>query len=175
MKGYQPYLMLLLLIFTRTALLGQDGFNDVLENYRKEHRLEGNYPYVYTLQTKGGVMIRYSLYFQSDSQFILATFVPDSNLIRERKYKNDILFTIVKDNVKSLLKGSQSSKLTADLQHKFKDSSYVLTQIGIRYGDLHFNHFENRLNEDCMAVSNKKIQEACTTIRQIAGVLKERI
>lgn len=173
MKTIRPYLLTCLLITGQAALWGQDGFNDVLENYRKEHRLEGKYPYVYAMQTKAGALIRYSFYYQSGKQYILATFIPDSNLIREKKFNQDFLFTLVKENEKKLVKGSQSPKLTADLWLQYRDTSYLLTQIGIRYGNLHFNHFESRLTEDCATISNSKIRDACITIRQIAGIFKE--
>ena len=55
----------------------------------------------------------------------------------------------------------------------FLDSTNIFTQLGIRYGELHYNHFQKFSNEDIEKQKNKKRKKGMETINQLYRILEE--
>ncbi len=133
-----------------------------------------NYVYLYkTLNRNPKKVLNYSM---KNKKYVLAIIDGDS-AVQEKAFISPNLFQIVYDNYSELLKLrnylNESFKVHKKFNDKILGSTNIFTQLGIRYGELHYNHFQKFSNEEIEKQKNKKCKKGMEIINQLYRILEE--
>ncbi len=156
------------------ALNGKAQEIDKWEQYLQDsvYKADDN-NYVYLYKTKGGVkqkLIRYSL---KGGRYIIATVYGDT-LADTKAVISPNLFQIVYDNyynLKELPKYLHNKKYSEYLHKQFHNNKVDFSQLGIRYADLHFNHFP-KFSAEQISKEKKNIADAMKIVNELYLLLE---
>ncbi len=132
-----------------------------------------NKNYIYLYYTKGGKLQKHLYYCTKKSQNVLSTNYGDSEIVNKIVH-NPNLFKIVNNNLKKIrkVKNFLSETEFVDFRKKFNDSTVIFTQLGIKYHDLHYNHFPKFSSEQIEKQKNNKRKEGMIIINQLYEILE---
>lgn len=169
------YLFLIIIVCYVESGLAQSGKRDIVKEYREANSLEGNYPYIYSYTTKGGIMKQHYLYYKKNKLYVLAFFEAGVDSVIEKFFQSDFLFKTVKQNLKPLIKLKNAKLNIEKFRKEFGDSSRYFNQIGIRVNRLHFNHFQQTDEMNLSSIKDDKEKEGLMVIKSIAAFFENQI
>jgi hypothetical protein len=168
-------LFLLLIVFC----LSKTSFSQRTEEwkqYLKDSVYNSDKPeYIYLYFTKGGKFLKTLYYYTKKSQNVLSINYGDSEIVNKIIH-NPNLFEIVNQNLKKIIKAKDfqtTQKKIKEHKGNFSDSSIVYTQLGIKYHDLHYNHFQKFTSEQIENQKNNKRKEGMIIINQLYEILEK--
>lgn len=126
------------LAISQTDTLKSTSWEDYFEKYKKNNE---DYNYIYYYNTKGGNRIKFFNYFKCNDEFVLTYKNFEDSTFTFTKFKSDILFNNLEKNL-DILKKFYRKFNPENSRKNFDDRTYNMIQIGIRFKNLHFNHFE---------------------------------
>ncbi|MFY7965739.1 MAG: hypothetical protein ACOVO1_12645 [Chitinophagaceae bacterium] len=126
------------LIFAQKDTLKSKNWEEYFEMYNKS---KDGYNYVYYYNTKGGEKIKSYHYFKCNNEFILTYKNYQDSTFSFFKLKSDTLFNYLEKNF-SIIKKFYKKFKPENFRNQFDNKDYNMIQVGIRFKDLHFNHFQ---------------------------------
>ncbi|MFN0081344.1 MAG: hypothetical protein ACKVOM_02410 [Ferruginibacter sp.] len=129
--------------------------------------------YIYLYKTKGGIrqkLIRYSL---KGCRYVIATVYGDT-LAETKAVVSPNLFQIVYDNyytLSELPNYLHNKKDIAIHRKEFMDKTVNFSQLGIRYSNLHYNHFP-KFSQDQISKARKNIADAMKAVNELYKLLE---
>lgn len=134
-----------------------------------------NKNYVYLFKSQGGKHLKNLYYSTKKGKNVLAIIYADT-LVKFKELDSPNLFQLVKDNyenLKDLAQYIQRNDLIKNSILGFRDGTKITNQVGIRYSNLHFNHFPKFTDEQISIIKEKGIEEAMQTINRLYAILEE--
>ena len=131
-----------------------------------------NYAYVYMYITKGGEKQKFYEYLLMDTLFKLIFENEIAKTFRDTTFKKDVLFEYL-DNSWDYIKKLREKHNEPNFKKDFIDKEKVIIQIGIRYNDLHFNHFLPKTQQEIDKIKNEDIKKGCLIINAIAKFFED--
>lgn len=166
-------------IFSLIVLIQGNCFSQIISSgsvFKKYLTSKGmeniNYPYVNSYTTSGNKFIEHQLYYKKDTHYILAVLKAGNSTFTEQHFQDDVLFDLVSENLKYLKRNQYADKDADKFRENRSDSIPIVTQIGIRYKGLHYNHFMESSNEFIERVKNEKMKIGYHTINLLAAFFK---
>lgn len=167
-------LLFIVLFFCAVKLIAQDSLI-TWQEYRKSISEREDNSYIMYSSSLGGQSKQVILCFIEDSIQVVALGT-DGRFSKEFQLRQPGLFTLVYENLKELSKLKDqvnTPKFTS--RKKFmqlsSDPHKDFIQVGIRYGNLHYNHFFPKEIGEISIIKNKNIRQAYLVINQIREVL----
>ncbi len=143
------------------------------KQYKKFCEKNPNHAYVYMYVTKGGVKQKFYKYFLNDAVFRIIYENKIEKTFRDTTSKRDELFDYLDVNweyIKSLIPFIKEPNFQSDFENK----KIVVTQIGIRYNDLHCNHFIPKNEEQTNKIKNEDARNGQRIINAIAKYFEDK-
>ncbi len=164
------YLLIILFINCQLLFSQNDNFINKQRAFKEFSERNPKYAYVYLYLTKGGKEKKIYKYFYSDidSAFKVIYSNEQNETFRDTILKKDILFDYLDSNWHSI-KFLRNNYNNPDFRKYFDDENYLMKQIGIRYNDLHYNHFIPKSSDEIAKIKNDKIKDAFLIINAIEG------
>ena len=145
------------------------------KQYLKDSVYKSDKPeYIYLYLTKAGKLQKHLNYSLKKGQNILSINYGDS-LVVYKSIKNHNLFEIVKENLKEIKKVKDYLKTengAVNFRKNFTDSNNIFNQLGIKYADLHYNHFPKFSIDEIEKKQNKKRKEGMIIINKLYAILE---
>jgi hypothetical protein len=167
-------LFLLLIVFC----LSKSSFSQRTEEWKQFLKdsvyNSDNSEYIYLHFTKGGKFLKTLYYCTKKGQNILSINYGDSEVVNKIIH-NPNLFEIVINNLKKIKKAKDfqtTARKIKEHRENFNDSSIVYTQLGIKYDDLHYNHFQKFTFEQIENQKNIKRKDGMKIINQLHELLE---
>lgn len=135
---------------------------------------DGNYVSVY--YSKGKVLQKSIFYVLKNGRYQSVLNYGDSTfkILNDTKFN---LFKIIYDNYDSLIelknKGFTNPKKGKQFLRDYGDDTINFSQLGIKYHDLHFNHFPKFYQEDIAKARNSKIANGMEAINRLYALFEE--
>ncbi len=175
MLRYIKYPFILLLLFCSVLGMSQKAKKNIVQEYMELRSLEGEYPYVYSYTTLEGKMVEHYLYYKKGDRYILALLTSGVDSVKERFYTADVLFERIEKNLKPLSKLRDAAHDSKKFRKGFEDKVQPFNQIGIRYKNLHYNHYQQIGKDDLATIKNETLVAGYTILDFIARFFKEQI
>jgi hypothetical protein len=134
-----------------------------------------NPKYVYLYVSKTGILVKDIHYNTKNGLNVLSINYGDS-VITNKVLFSPNLFEIVERNLKAIKKIKDflnTEKKGKEFRKNFDDSIKFLNQLGIRYDDLHYNHFPRFRLDEIENTKNKKRKQGMIIINQLYAILEE--
>jgi hypothetical protein len=167
-------LFLLLIIFSFNQVCFSQRTEEWKQYLKDSVYNSDNEEYIYLYFTKGGKLLKHLYYCTKKGQNVLSINYGDS-IIVDRVIYNPNLFEIVKNNLKKLKKVENFFNYNREafkFRYNFNDTGIVCFQVGVKYKNLHFNHFPKFSIEQIGNQKNEKRREGMKIINQLYEFLE---
>ncbi len=147
--------MSLIAFFAKSQIDSVITVNDYLARYSLNNT---HYNYVYLYKTQAGKQLKYSFYFEHEGKYKLAVFERDTFKF-EKTFTTDVIFPSIEANLNTIKQLERPNNREIKLFRKnFEDLTKPFQQLGIRYKDLHNNHFQKKSESEIASISKKEKQ-----------------
>ena len=92
-----------------------------------------------------------------------------------KSINNYNLFDIIKENLKEIKKVKDylnTENGAVNFRKNFDDSNIIFNQLGIKYADLHYNHFPKFSVDEIEKKQNKKRKDGMIIINKLYAILE---
>ena len=145
------------------------------KQYLKDSVYKSDKPeYIYLYLTKAGKLQKHLNYSLKKGQNILSINYGDS-LVVYKFINNYNLFDIVKENLKEIKKVKDylnTENSVVNFRKNFANSNIIFNQLGIKYADLHYNHFPKFSVDEIEKKQNKKRKDGMIIINKLYAILE---
>jgi len=168
-------LALFLFLFICNNVVAQKKEKSVLLKYLNSNLSKNiDDPYVYLYITQKKKIKKTYYYYKKENQFVLAYFHADSNYVAEKFFTQDELFQVIDNNLEHLQKLSYNTHDAGTFQKKFADPVNLFSQIGIRYANLHYNHYQQADSVLIGKIADEGLKTGYITIDRIVSFFRNQ-
>ncbi|MBP6430997.1 MAG: hypothetical protein KA319_04455 [Ferruginibacter sp.] len=166
----------IILLFIAFAFKSYSQPNEEWKQYLKDSVYNSDNGYYVSLGiTKGGNLYKVLNYSLKKKRYILSTVYGDSAVHFKEVFKPN-LFQVVYENfdgLKLIPEYERRKKNRINFHKDYNDTSKLFYQLGIKYYDLHYNHFQTFTENQISKVKKVKLKNAMLAINQLYAIFEE--